>query len=769
MGDIKQSALEYLRMGLPIIPLCSPNHVGMSATHRELCTASGKAPLLKNWSHRGTPAEEEVLQWFEKWPNCNIGLILGDTGEYNLVGIDIDGQIGETLLEKYSKGVLPPTWSFSTSNGRRLIYALPEGTESKKEAVKTKDGELAFIAQGQQTVMPPSIHSSGAVYTWTEDPSSTPLEDAPQWLLNIILVQEEVPKTAYTVPPSTVDESDWSKVLNKGERNNHITKLAGSLIARRNIPKEQVKFLLQSWNEQHCDPPLPVEEINVMVEKLHEAEHVKAASMKAKKKKSKEGLKPTPFAESFIKTQQKLGFAWRYCGTKGLFYKCDLKKGPWQPIDQIYLQKSIREELLTKDPEWDSQKCVSEVVYALRELLITPDNDDLFDIGSRKDIDYVYVANGILNWKDLTLSEWNPDTYSTIQLPARWDPEAINKEKYQLWQDTLAEWLPDEGTREFLQEYIGYCLVPDCSHRTAVFLYGPGSNGKSLFLDVVSALFRNYISYVPLHWLGSRFETSKLIDKLVNICGDIDSKYMDETSTIKAMIAGDPIRAEFKHGKSFHFHPVCRLMFSANLLPRSADKSEGWYNRWKLVEFPKRFKTDTVFKRKLLKQMTSPDGVDVLLHWAVEGLRRLHSVDSFTLSDQMHESEIQYRTENDTVHGFTTQVVQVVGHVGMETQLSAHSLYSVYRLWCEDLGVKPVGQLEFTRRCTMLGIGKGVRQIRSTSTNCLLGVQFTESAVEAGYEEEYNFNESIRLSAINRARPASKSKEKFEVISSEDR
>lgn len=744
--NIKEAALAYVEMGWPIIPLCDPEHRDVGDQHRQKCKAPGKAPLLSNWTRRSVPTKEEVEQWFEQWPNCNIGLILGDTGTTNLVGIDVDGDVGEEILQDISRGVLPPTVEFKTGNGRRLVYELPLGAESKKVAQKGDDGELALLATGQQTVLPPSVHKNGTVYEWTKTPEDHDIEEAPQFVLNLILVQGE----GDAQHEATVTLDDWNQKVPQGQRNDHLTKLAGSLIARRNIPKEQITAFLKTWNQNNCDPPLPEEEIEVMVENLHAAELAKQSGRKRKRGDDKPVLRPIKFAEHFIEEQRKKGTEWRYCVDRGIFYRCDVMVGPWEIVDTLYLQREVRRALIEQEETWDSHRHVYEVVSAIREVLADPVNDDLFDIGLHPDLNHVYVQNGMLDWRTLELKPWDPRTYSTIKLPAAWNPDAKNTEVYEEWNKILETWVPDKETRDFLQEYVGYCLIPDCSHRTAVFLYGPGSNGKSLFLEVIAKLFQGYIEFTPLHWVGERFESAKLLDKLVNVCGDIDSKYMTETSTLKSLIAGDPIRAEFKHGKSFHFHPVCRLMFSANQLPRSSDKSEGWYSRWKFVEFPKRFKTDTKFKRNLLNMMSRPDGLSALLCWAVEGLRRLYNTEEFTISEPMEQSATNYRLENDTVQAFFSMVLKVVGHTGKDTMVTVPSIYNVYRVWCEDYGLKPVSQHEFTRRAGGIGIQKAVRRVKGTTSNCFLGVQFTEYAEEAGYYEEYVFNESLRVSSTRR-------------------
>ena len=58
----------------------------------------------------------------------------------------------------------------------------------------------------------------------------------------------------------------------EGERNNTIASLAGHLFWH-GVDAEVAFELLEAWNRQHCEPPLPVEEVARVVEsiaRLHE-------------------------------------------------------------------------------------------------------------------------------------------------------------------------------------------------------------------------------------------------------------------------------------------------------------------------------------------------------------------------------------------------------------------------------------------------------------------------------------------------------------------
>ncbi|MBT9168569.1 MAG: hypothetical protein DDT19_01916 [Syntrophomonadaceae bacterium] len=746
-----EAALSYVNLGLPIIPLCSSKHQGMSFSHREECESPGKTPVIKEWQRRTVPQWEEVEDWFRRNSHLNLGLILGRAGEeqgWNICGIDIDGEEAEERLQKMSRGVLPPTWEFATGNGRRLLYMLPEGAHSKKFKQKVKEGELAFLATGQQTVIPPSVHYTGKVYQWIEgrDPSSIGLADAPQWLLNMVLIAgEEGEEISNLSPP--VEFQDWNRTLSKGERNTHITKLAGSLIARGTIPKREVISFLKTWNREHCNPPISEVEIEVMVTALFESEKHKQIARKSKKGKEEVVLRPVPFAEAFLNKQKEQGYSWKYSTTRGMFYRCDDSTGPWQPLDTIFVQKLIRQQLVHEDPSWDKMHCVSEILGALKEIMASEEETNLFDMGTYTDLTYIFLENGMLDWKRGVVVPWNPATYSTIQLPVVWNPreaESGQSKNLQVWEEVLNEWISNKDTIKFLQEYLGYCLLPDCSFRTAIFLFGAGSNGKSLFLDVIARLFGRYISFIPLHRIAERFETVGLLDKLINVCGDIDPKYIKETSILKAAISGDIIRGEYKYGKSFHFTPTSKMIFSANTLPRSQDITYGWYSRWRYIEFPHQFKVDPSYKAKLLNTMATPEALSALLWWAVEGLKRLYANGAFTDSHAMKVAEMTYRTENDNVLAFTERMLSPIEKAELDnerlTPIAVASLYQVYVEWCVEQGLKATSQVGFSRRLMDNGdYIKAVRLLGGRSTNCLLNVRLSPEI-----EKEYKMTEALR-------------------------
>jgi putative DNA primase/helicase len=136
-------------------------------------------------------------------------------------------------------------------------------------------------------------------------------------------------------------------------------------------------------------------------------------------------------------------------------------------------------------------------------------------------------------------------------------------------------------------------MTPNTSQQKALLLLGPGGNGKSRYLAAVrNFLGRRNVSALSLQKLeANTFATASLVGKLANICADLPSKHLTDTSMFKAIVdGGEAINAERKHKDAFDFVPYARLAFSANTAPQSNDSSEGFFDRWLVLEFTNTFR-----------------------------------------------------------------------------------------------------------------------------------------------------------------------------------
>lgn len=182
---IRRAAMEWAEADYPVLPL---------RPHDDKRQGAGKAPLIAEWQKQKSVSTEEMAELIDRYPEMNVGLATGSTS--GLVGIDRDGQGGEQILMEKSGGDLPTTWAFNTpGGGMRHLYRLPDGFRSRSRSfpVEGKEHEeCSLLADGRQTVLPPSIGPNGGIYAWLEGCSPYDMDEAtmsPDWLLNLIAAE----------------------------------------------------------------------------------------------------------------------------------------------------------------------------------------------------------------------------------------------------------------------------------------------------------------------------------------------------------------------------------------------------------------------------------------------------------------------------------------------------------------------------------------------------------------------------------------------------
>jgi len=397
---------------------------------------------------------------------------------------------------------------------------------------------------------------------------------------------------------------------------------------------------------------------------------------------------PSEIAEHLLKLERLEGNGWIYVVEEDRFYKYEAERGYWMKKDTDYLKVLIRNLLNEIREKWEKRSKINEIYDAVKSLSIDKNNFKLMDYSMNQFPNHINLENGMLNLDKQELVQHNPEYYSQVQLPVKYDSNA----KCNTWKKAMESWVPDVNSRMFLQEYIGYCLIPDTSAQLAVILLGSGSNGKSTFLETISALFgRENLSSIPLQKLSNKFEIGYVKDKLINICSDIDPTYMKETGFIKTLIHGEMLRGEYKGGKSFDFSPVTRLIFSANELPRVRDKSEGWYRSFEFVKFPNSFNKndenyDPHLKAKLINEMPG------IFNWALEGLLRYKKNRQFTESVSLKREKRKYKNSNDTIAAFLEDETTKKDNEFVPGEY----LYKQYKYYCEDEYLKPQSRQTFS-------------------------------------------------------------------------
>lgn len=314
----------------------------------------------------------------------------------------------------------------------------------------------------------------------------------------------------------------------------------------------------------------------------------------------------------------------------------------------------------------------------------------------------ICLRNGTLDPITGKLLPHAPEHYLTNRLEIDYDAAA----ECPLWLSTLAGIFqpdPDRAERiQFLQEFIGYCLIPDTRMHKFLWLVGAGGNGKSLVLSVVANLIGTHnVGHAAIERLENPNVRAELQGKLINISAEMSAQATVSDSYLKQIVSGDCIEAERKFEPSFSFKPYAKLIGATNTLPRLLDHSDGFARRAVIVRFNRQFSEAERDPRLEDKLKTELPGI---LNWALAGLQTLLSRGRFILPPSSEQEVQRYRLNSDPVRQFAEEFL--TPNTDKSTWLGSALLYQEYRDWARDNGFVPCASNLFAERLQAVGFEK---------------------------------------------------------------
>ena len=295
--------------------------------------------------------------------------------------------------------------------------------------------------------------------------------------------------------------------------------------------------------------------------------------------------------------------------------------------------------------------------------------------------EWLAVDNGLIDPKTLAIVGFTPEIVTRIKLNVAYDDKA----ECTGWLKFIGECKSDPV---LLQEAGGYSLLPGYPWQKAIMLLGGGGQGKSVFLRVLAEIMNTAnVSAASLQTLvDNRFGTNSLYGKLANMAGDIPDMALSNTAIFKGLTGDDRIRAEEKGKPAYEFWNRAKLLFSANALPPTKDKSGGYFRRWVLVDFNRQM-VENPNPRLAAELLAEKSGI---LNWMLEGARRLDKA-GFTYTSDPEEMAKRYIERSEPVTLFLGECC-AEDFDGFE---SVKSLHAVYNAWMRRNHKKKMSSREF--------------------------------------------------------------------------
>lgn len=298
----------------------------------------------------------------------------------------------------------------------------------------------------------------------------------------------------------------------------------------------------------------------------------------------------------------------------------------------------------------------------------------------------INVKNTRFNLKTNECLPFDKSIIDFSQLPVTYDATAYCADLDKMLNRVF---LADREVINLFQEMLGATLLKHSKYQKAFLFYGGGSNGKSTILDLIKTFLgtRNY-SAIALEKVTDRFNTAELENRLANIGDDIDNVTIKDTGTLKKLFSGNSIMVERKGERPYTIEPYATHIYSCNNIPRSFDKSDGFYRRWIMIPFDAKFTTDDEDYDPLIgEKITTDEALSYLLNLAIRGARRLITRGKFTEPRKVKIVLDKYKIDNSTVLTYLddqelseTEVLEKPKDV----------LYSEFVDWCKLSGIKNI-------------------------------------------------------------------------------
>ena len=315
------------------------------------------------------------------------------------------------------------------------------------------------------------------------------------------------------------------------------------------------------------------------------------------------------------------------------------------------------------------------------------------------DDQYINFKNGLFDLQEWKLIDHTPKIKSIAQVPVSYDPTASCPVILKYFKDCK---LPEESIK-VLTEFAGYSLTPFVWIQKALMLYGRGSNGKSVFINLLKVILgRDFVSGESLQNLETdKHRVANLYGKRLNAFPDLKDTPLQTNEVFNTLTGNDlELTGERKYQHAFSFRPTTKLLFSANKIPFAYSDNYAYYRRWMLIEFPKTFEKEEI-DDSILDKMTTEEEKSGFVNQMLEGLKRVIENRKYSYDLGVKEIERQYLLNSDNVQIFEEEELRDCHE--KENPTAREFVYEAYEIWCKENKLNPVKPKAFTRRMGKLG------------------------------------------------------------------
>jgi putative DNA primase/helicase len=292
---------------------------------------------------------------------------------------------------------------------------------------------------------------------------------------------------------------------------------------------------------------------------------------------------------------------------------------------------------------------------------------------------------------------------------------APSAEACPLWMKFLSRVTKDNAELiGFLQRFLGYCLTGNVREHVLAFLYGTGSNGKSVFVSTAAGILGDYAVVAAMEtFIASNVdrhptEIAKLMGARLVVARETQKGRRWDEAKIKNLTGGDKLTGRFMRGDFFDFEPTHKLLLAGNHKPTLRSVDEAMRRRILLVPFTETIpieERDLKLEEKLKAEWPS------ILRWMIDGCLEWQR-DGLQVPKIVREATDEYLEDHDTLAQWLEEMVDT-DVKDPRAFVPTRELFASWRKWCDSRNFKVSNESAFAESLE----DKGFEKVRHRSSS----------------------------------------------------
>lgn len=302
--------------------------------------------------------------------------------------------------------------------------------------------------------------------------------------------------------------------------------------------------------------------------------------------------------------------------------------------------------------------------------------------------------NGIVDLRNGTIRSGVPTDGISQQTGAPFDPSA----QCPRWLTFLDEVFEgDLGLIDFVHKALGYSLTGDMREQVFFLCIGTGSNGKSIFLNLLEHVWGSYAQRSAMSlFIGevSEYHMADLVGSRMVFASESKKDTRINEHVLKSLTGGETQKAARKYGHPFTFRPIGKIWLAVNDPPKVMDDSYGFWRRLRLIPFDRTFtgpSDDRTLRDRLMEEAPG------ILAWCIRGVHEwLHH--GLSIPPSMVTATDEYQTQEDPLNEFLHDRCKI----DPDASETFSALQQAYGMWADKSRIPKQDRLSRRQLGTLL-------------------------------------------------------------------